>query len=66
MYLQERPDEYGGEYSQSELDKFIKKAHKKGKTMIYHGSKKLKVSQEMNRISNKSSKNKSKNLLAAN
>jgi hypothetical protein len=50
LHLQERPDKYGGKYSQDELDKFIKKAHKKGQTMIYYGSKSLKVKQEMDRI----------------
>ena len=55
LHLQERPDKYGGTYSQDELDKFIKKAHKNGQTMIYYGSKRLNVKREMDRI------NKSKN-----
>ena len=50
LYLQERPDKYGGKYSQDELDKFIKNAHKKGQTMIYYGNMRLNVKREMDRI----------------
>ena len=51
LMLQDRPDKYGGEYNQEELDKIIKRANKNGQTMIYWGlGNKLNVRKEMKRI----------------
>lgn len=58
LYLQERPDKYGGKYSQEEIDKMIKRANKQGKTMIYYGIKRLNVKREMDRINKTKKSNK--------
>jgi uncharacterized protein (UPF0264 family) len=61
LVLQDRPDKYGGKYSQEELDKFIKRAHKNGYTMIYGGrtkNNKLNVRKEMKRINEMKEKKK--------
>ena len=51
MVLQDRPEKYGGEYTQEELDLYVKRAHKNGQTMIYWGrGNKLNVKREMKRI----------------
>ena len=52
MILQDRPEKYGGEYTQEELDLIVKRAHKGGVvTMIYWGrGNKLNVRKEMKRI----------------
>ena len=65
MMLQDRPDKYGGEYSQEELDKIIKRAHKNGQTMIYWGlGNKLNVRKEMKRINEMKEKNRKKKVLS--
>ena len=56
LYLQDRPDNYGGAYSREEIDKFIKQAAKKGRTKVVdfsHGGKKYDVEKEMKRITGK-------------
>ena len=51
MVLQGRPEKYGGEYTQEEIDAYTKIAYKNGQTMIYWGrGKKLNVRKEMKRI----------------
>ena len=51
IILQDRPEKYGGEYTQEELDLYVKRAHKNGQTMIYWGrGNKLNVKREMKRI----------------
>jgi hypothetical protein len=53
LYLQDRPDNYGGTYSHEEIDTFIKQSAKKGRTKVVdfsnHG-KKYDVEKEMKRI----------------
>lgn len=52
-HLQNRPNSYGGPYSRDEIDTFIKKAAKKGRTKVVdfsHGGKKYGVEKEMKRI----------------
>lgn len=67
LVLQDRPDKYGGKYSQEELDKIIKGAHKNGYTMIYGGrtkNNKLNVRKEMKRINEMKEKKRKKKVLS--
>ena len=53
LYLQDRPDEYGGAYTRDEIDAFIKKAAKKGRKKVVdfrNRGKKYDVKKEMKRI----------------
>jgi hypothetical protein len=55
-HLQNRPYIYGGPYSKNEINKFIKKAAKKGKEKVVdfsNGGKKYNVKKEMKRITGK-------------
>ena len=63
MHLQNRPYIYGSPYSKNEIDKFIKRAAKKGYTKVVdfsNSGKKYTVAKEMERITGKKFVSKSK------